>query len=336
MTGRERVTAALEFRSPDVPPLRLHPSPGGLYDHGEKLLELLRACGSDFGETRDWALPEPPAPGDFGARGHYRAVRTDEWGTVWEHNLFGVWGHPLRWPLDDWAALDTYVAPAPPAPPAVPAVPSRHFTLGFGGLLFERMHSLRRFEDVLMDLALETPEIGRLADLICEHNAGLIAHALAAGVDGVAFGDDFGTAGGLIVSPAVWRRFFKPRYAALFEPIRRAGRPIFFHSCGQISALLDDLAELGVKAIWPQLPLYDPVELSRRCRSLGMCLELHPDRGDLMQRASPACVRDYLHETLDLCETASGGSWLYLEIDPGFAWPNVEMLLTTAMELRRR
>jgi hypothetical protein len=31
----------------------------------------------------------------------------------------------------------------------------------------------------------------------------------------------------------------------------------------------------------------------------------------------------------------SGGSWLYLEIDPGFPWANVRALFETAMELRK-
>jgi len=97
--------------------------------------------------------------------------------------------------------------------------------------------------------------------------------------------------------------------------------------------LLEDFAELGVSAIWPQLPLYDPLELARRCRSLGLAVTLHPDRGDLMQHGTPREVRDYVPRMLDLFDTASGGSWLYLEIDPGFRWENIEALFECAMSL---
>ena len=49
--------------------------------------------------------------------------------------------------------------------------------------------------------------------------------------------------------PKVWRRFYKPRYEALFAPIRKAGKRIFFHCCGQIGDILEDFAELGVDAL---------------------------------------------------------------------------------------
>ena len=40
-------------------------------------------------------------------------------------------------------------------------------------------------------------------------------------------------------------------------------------------------------AIWPQLPVYDQAELARRCRDLGLAVQLHPDRGDLMNEERP-------------------------------------------------
>ncbi|MCX7935621.1 MAG: hypothetical protein N3A66_10235, partial [Planctomycetota bacterium] len=138
----------------------------------------------------------------------------------------------------------------------------------------------------------------------------------------------------LMISPEIFRRFLKPRYAEVFAPIRQAGVKIFFHSCGQISEILGDLAELGVSAIWPQLPLFEPAALARRCRDLGLALQLHPDRGDLMQRGTPRQVREYILRLVEDFRCAEGGSWLYVEIDPGFPWPNVEALFAVAMDLR--
>ena len=90
-----------------------------------------------------------------------------------------------------------------------------------------------------------------------------------------------------------------------------------------------------MNAIWPQLPLFDLRDLAKRCRDLRLAVQLHPDRGDLMQRRGPADVRAYIHKMLDDFDTRSGGSWLYIEIDPGFPWPNVQALFETAMELRK-
>ncbi len=112
------------------------------------------------------------------------------------------------------------------------------------------------------------------------------------------------------------------------------GRRLFFHSCGQISAVLKDLREIGAAALWPQLPLFDLRELARHCRDLGIAVLLHPDRGELMQRSTPEKIREYVLRLLETFDTAHGGSWLYVEIDPGFPWRNVEALFRVAMEVR--
>jgi hypothetical protein len=343
MLPRGRVEAALSFRAPDRIPLQVHPSPAGLYEHGRKLLDLQRACGHDFGDPLLIRLPEPPGPEDFDADGRYHALRTDAWGTRWEYRIFGIWGHPVAWPLEDLAALDSWRAPDPPPMRgplfgAARAAAALHLgtwhLVGDGGALFETLRWVRRFEDVLMDIEDDTPAINRIADVIHEYNKALVRHALALGCDSVGFGDDLGSQGALMVSPDAFRRFFKPRYRELFEPILAAGRRVLFHSCGQVSAALEDLREVGVTALWPQLPLYDLPELARRCRDLGIAVLLHPDRGELMQRGTPGQVRDYVLRLVDLFDTAHGGSWLYIEIDPGFPWRNVEALFSAAMELR--
>ena len=112
------------------------------------------------------------------AKGRYRERRRDEWGVLWQHLIFGVAGHPLERPLDDWAALAGYrgpVAPAREGPDfdAQREQAARHMDRAFlksGWIsVFETMPALRRFEDVLRDLASGGPEIHRLADLVTEY-----------------------------------------------------------------------------------------------------------------------------------------------------------------------
>jgi hypothetical protein len=337
MTSRERIQAALDYRPVDIVPLRICPAAAGFHEHGQPLLDLIQACGHDFGDVRDFRLPAPPPPEHYDADGRFHAIVTDDWGTTWEYRIFGIWGHPLRRPLDDWANLAAWRPPTPPEVSGpIDAAPSEWFRIGDGGMLFERLRALRRFEDVLMDLALETPELGELADRVNAHNQALAAWSLAHGADAVAFGDDLGTASAPMISLSCFRRFFAPRYRELFGPIKAAGRRLFFHSCGQVMPLLADLRALGVDAIWPQLPLYDLPELARRVRDLGLSIELHPDRGELLQRPQPpGTVRDYLLRLVETFDVLGGGSWLYLEVDPGFLWDNVVEMFETAAELRR-
>jgi hypothetical protein len=344
MLSRDRIAAALAYKTPDKIPLQLHPSPAGLYEHGQKLLDLMRECGSDFADTRLFTLPEKPGPEDFDPDGRYHAIRTDGWGTVWEYRIFGIWGHPIEWPLNDWARLQGYRAPDPPPMDgpqfdAALRTAEEHrrewFLVEDVGAIFETLRWVRRFESILMDIEDDSPQINRLADIIADHDRQLMSRALALGADAVMFGDDLGTSNALMTSPEVFRRFFKPRYRVLFNPALQAGCRLFFHSCGQIGAVLGDLREVGASAVWPQLPLFDPRELARRCRDLGLAVLLHPDRGDLMQRGTPDMVRDSVMRLLDVFDTAHGGSWLYVEIDPGFPWRNVEALLRVAMDVRR-
>ena len=84
MLPRERLLAALAFRPVDAVPLLIHPSPGGLFEHGQKLLDLMRACGHDFGDLSGVTLPAGPPASDFDADGRYHTVKTDDWGSTWE------------------------------------------------------------------------------------------------------------------------------------------------------------------------------------------------------------------------------------------------------------
>jgi len=335
--------AALDFQPVDRVPLQIHPSPAGLYEHGQKLLNLICACGDDFGDLSNLALPVVPKE-DFDADGRYHKIITDAWGTTWEYRLFGVWGYRIAYPLADISRLNSYRLPEikplegqelSDAQIAGAIHRQRYFYVGGGVSLFETMQSLRPFEDVLVDIAHDTSEINHLADLLVDYNRVIIDNALATGVDAVSVGDDFGTQQALMLSPRLWRRFFFPRYRALFEPVKRAGKRLLFHSCGMISSILADLREAGADAIWPQLPLFDHRDLAKRCRELGLAVQLHPDRGELMQRGTPQQVRSYVLHLVDEFNCLSGGSWLYLEVDPGFPWPNVQALFETSMQLRQ-
>ena len=343
MLPRERVLTTLAFQPVDIVPLQIHSSPAGLFDHGQKLLDLMRACGHDFGDQSDLAIPVVPA-NEFDSDGRYHKFVTDEWGTTWEHRIFGVWGYRIQYPLADISQLANYHVPTlkllegeelERLRGAGAGQRQRYFQLGGGVSLFETMQSLRPFEDVLIDINADTPEINRLADMLMEYYAVIIQNALLVGVDAVTVGDDFGTQQAMMMSPKVWRRFFMPRYQALLDPVKKAGKFLFFHTCGKVTPILEDLRQVGFNSIWPQLNLYNQRDLAKRCRELRLAVQLHPDRGDLMQRANPQQVRDYVHRLVDDFDTLSGGSWLYLEVDPGFPWENVKVLFETAMELRK-
>jgi hypothetical protein len=342
MSPRERVLAALRFRKPDVVPLEYHSSPSGFYEHGERLRELWARRPDDFGPAGRFQLCAP-APECVDGEGRYSEIRRDEWGVVRQHLIFGATGLSIERPLDEWSALSDFRTPPVPAS-AGPAFyserarASRHresYFLKSGWIsLFELTHSLRRFEDVLMDIASDAPEINRLADTLVEHHAASIRYLIARGVDAIQFGDDFGTQCDLMLSPKTWRTFFKPRYAALTGIARESGCKVFFHTCGRVLRLFDDLADLGVDAIWPRLNAYDERDLAAWCRGAKIAPALHPDRGGLMINSAPDDVRRYVERLAKRFAVDCGGAWFYVEVDAGFPYENVAALTESIARLR--
>jgi hypothetical protein len=344
MLPRERVINALEFKPVDKPALDCDISGVGLYEHGEKIRELFKSIGSDFNPISEAPIPQPPTDA-VDQQGRYLEYRTDEWGVEWVYRIFGIQGHPSRRPLDDWANLKEYRLP-----PVAPARDNReefdwicrdlaeqrktYFRRTGWVSLFEKMESLRRFEDILMDLYDDVPEIHELADRITRRSQQEIDNFLAYGFDAVQFGDDFGTQRGMMISPEIFRSFFKPRYAELMKPIKAAGKKVLFHSCGYIWPILEDLKEIGVDGIWPQLNAYDLKELAARCRDLGLAVAIHPERSNLMTKGTPDEVRRTMYQYAEIFRPCDGGSWFYLEIDNGFPYENIEAMVRVVRELR--
>jgi uroporphyrinogen decarboxylase len=77
-------------------------------------------------------------------------------------------------------------------------------------------------------------------------------------------GDDFSTQRGLMISPADWRRFFKPLYGKMFDVVKAHGIKVWFHSCGTFPQVLPDLVDLGMD-VWETVQVHlegnDPVRL---------------------------------------------------------------------------
>ena len=88
-----------------------------------------------------------------------------------------------------------------------------------------------------------------------------------AGVDTIAMNDDIGSQKGMILSPAMWRRWLKPRVAALIAAVRRVNPQIYFryHSDGNYVPVIPDLIEIGVSVLTTVQPeAMDVYEIKRR------------------------------------------------------------------------
>jgi uroporphyrinogen decarboxylase len=133
--------------------------------------------------------------------------------------------------------------------------------------IYEVAWQIRGLEEMLTDM-IERPE---LADCLCERLANLRvaqtrAH-IAAGCDVLVLGDDVSGQNGMLMSPALWRRFLKGRMARIIAEARAINPriPVFYHSDGDCRAIIEELMEIGVTILNPVQPeCMDPADLKRR------------------------------------------------------------------------
>ncbi len=70
-------------------------------------------------------------------------------------------------------------------------------------------------------------------------------------VDMYFIGNDYGSQRQLLVSPDMWRKFYKTSMAKLIGQAKKNGCVTAIHSCGAIRSIIPDLIEIGVDAINP-------------------------------------------------------------------------------------
>jgi uroporphyrinogen decarboxylase len=89
-------------------------------------------------------------------------------------------------------------------------------------------------------------------------------------VNVVGISDDLGSQTGLLFSPAMYRKIFKPLHKRLIEFIRsKTDARIYMHSDGSIYDIIPDLIEIGVDGLNPVQYTAKGMELERLVREFG-------------------------------------------------------------------
>jgi uroporphyrinogen decarboxylase len=198
-------------------------------------------------------------------------MRIDVWGVGWRKAWYGdgcYYWEPARHPLADAtvADLDRYDWPDPLDPGLTAGVEEEarrlfettdYAIVGDAGFksLWETAYLLRGFEQMLMDLVAAPEFVSALLVKLLEINMAATGRFLdAAGqyIQVFRTADDLATQRGLLMSQDTFRRRLKPFYRRYFEFIRsKTDAAIFYHSCGNVTELVDDLTEIGVDILNP-------------------------------------------------------------------------------------
>jgi len=193
----------------------------------------------------------------------------DDWGVVWRYEPGDDIGVAIA-PLLKEPSLNGFVPPEP-APRGkylaafCEANPHRFRLVSLSSPIFQRAWFLRGFENFLMDLALHKKFVHELVDMIMAYTTKVVAEAISYDIDALFLMDDWGQQEGLLISPEMWREYFKPGMEKLFTMVKEKGRFVFFHSCGDIECLVPELIEMGLDVLNPVQPeVMDICDIKRR------------------------------------------------------------------------
>lgn len=240
MTGKERVLRALEFKHPDKVPIF-----------------ITQLAAKDFKTDFDKKFGNDIAIYRFPENRKIISANKyfDEWNCGWE--LMSTMGEVKDHPIKSWEDdFENMTVPPDFSQDSIRNMKEffdnhpEKFKLGqVWFLMFERMHFLRGFSELLEDLYLERENAERLADIIIDYQIKKIDVCARAGCDGIFCSDDWGIQDSLIINPNLWRDFFKPRYKRIIDAAHERGLKIILHSCGYIIDIIEDFIELGLDAL---------------------------------------------------------------------------------------
>lgn len=284
MTPRERWLASLNGERPDRVPTD--------YWATSEVTDRLR---KELGEPDTWTLfdtlgidrPRHAGPRYIGpplveGESHWgwrTAPITYTTGTYWEVRM-----HPLanleslaeleayRWPTVDWWDFSSFERECRKDPD-----PERIIESGYVSAFMYYNH-LRGLEKSMEDL-LERPEYAEcvLRHIFDFHFAYLtrLFEAAHGRVHLTQVTDDFGCQDGLLISPVMFRRFFKPSMKRLIDLAHSAGVRVMHHDDGAIRPLIPEFIEIGVDVLNPIQWRCKGMERDGLARDFGGSLVFH-------------------------------------------------------------
>jgi uroporphyrinogen decarboxylase len=201
--------------------------------------------------------------------------------------------------------------------------------------IFETAWSLRGFEETLADIALNHGIIETLFDRLTTLRVIEARQLAEAGVDVLRLGDDVSGQTGMLMSPATWRRWLKPRLAQIIDAARsiKPDTHIFYHCDGDCRAIIPELIEIGVTVLNPVQP---------ECMDAALLKEAFGDKlafwGTIgtqttMPFATPEEVRSVVKARI---ETVGRGGGLLLApthvLEPDVPWRNIVAFVDAVKE----
>jgi len=259
MNSKERVISSLKFEKPDRVPrfiwLGLEVKKIFAKKFGIKPFEVDLRFGNDI--LQDWVSINGSMEKDVPEN----SIFIDEWGIKWERErgYNNVKIHPLKGKDIDY--VKNYEFPDPKKAERFKNIEyliknfGKEYFIGadVSGVLFEPAYHLRSMEDLMFDLTQGNEILNELLDKLEKFCISVSKESIDRGADWIWMGDDFGSQEGMLISPDMWKKYFKPRMKKIIKTLRdyKEDLIIAYHSCGSIKPIIGDLVEIGINVLNP-------------------------------------------------------------------------------------
>jgi len=189
----------------------------------------------------------------------------------------------------------------------------------FGGNLFEIPQFLFRMDNYLTNMGLYPEACVRLSEKLSAYHLGRLERWLGAVgpyIDIVLFSDDMGGQNGPLLSPAMYRAYYKPYHKMMWNRAKQlANVKVHLHTCGGIEPLLEDLIDAG-------MDMFNPVQISCAGMDPKRLKEKYGDRitfwgggcdtRHILPRGTPEEVKRHVREQIRVL--SPGGGFVFQQV----------------------
>lgn len=314
MTRRERILAAIEHRPVDKVPIGFdifEPVREGVlrYFGADCLENLYEKSGIEGFSVWDWPSAQPRyiGPKREGVDVYDRSMAYGCWGKVGER-IYPLRGKKLdeyRWPTADdfdFSHLKEELS----------EIRSRDMTTASGHAGCGWLHhvQMRSYDEIFYDVldnAFMEEYMARNRAFYLDYFTRLFEAADGL-IDIIRADEDLGGQQNMLLSPELWRKWYKPLWKEVFAIAKQHGAKIWLHSCGYCYPLVRDFIEIGVDILNP-LPPYvrdsDPAAMKAEFGSM-LCFDGGVDQMNVLVQGTPEQVRQEVKLRMEQLAPGSG------------------------------
>ncbi|MGD9307295.1 MAG: uroporphyrinogen decarboxylase family protein, partial [Desulfobacterales bacterium] len=243
--------------------------------------QILKRFSVDCRHIRPSIKPEP----EFSETGNAKVTFVDEWGV--KRIIDGGYASIIEYPLQT-ATLEDLEAYDWPNPAEIFNYSSIRIqaarlhsegkyaivgNMGSPGNIFEQSWYLRGLTEFFMDLVDNKEFAHALMTRITEirkQNAEYFLREVGDYLDVFQLADDLAMQNGPYMSPELYREMIKPHQVELFGFVKElTPAKVYYHSCGSVTGLLDDLIDVGVDILNPVQVSADGMQTDRLKQRFG-------------------------------------------------------------------